>query len=590
MYRRDYIIIWSVSLVTLVVVSTLFSHPGYMDAFYYYHVAENIAQGQGLVERFVWNYLPPPDAVTHPSNTYWMPLVSLVAAPFLLVFGAAFRAAQLPFVLLSSLVPIMTAALVWRLTANRAYAVWSALFTLFSGFYLTHWIDIDSFGIFAISTGITLFLMGELCAQYKERSSVGDNLLLLGDMLSAKVSEKNGAHTKVEPTPLRSLQAASPLRRGREVRGSLISSIIALPYIGTPGSMGSRRGHLLIAALVGVCTALAHLSRADGPLLLVVFGFVLLLTAGWRHTASMLAVTTGVYLLAMMPWLLRNILMVGTPLPSQGASVIFMREYNDLYSYGVSLSAGYLLDHGLWNILADKANALLKNLAVLHGGALFLLPFTLLGAWSQRKEIRLLPVFVYGAMLYLTFSLLFTHAGVRGSMIHTAVALLPWSSLLAVHGTYTAVRWVAARRKGWKENRAQLSFTAIALFFSAFMAFYIAFDESQDRDRLFGHYAELSNWIEDTTEAKGPLMLTNPPAYAYVSKRPSIATPSNGVEALLAAADSYGVSLLALEYDHAKPLEALYDGRETHPRLEILGNVGNTRAYRIKPEEPARSR
>ncbi|GEM_PF-160335 len=588
MYRRDYIIIWLVSIVVLMAVSVLLAHPGYMDAFYYYHVAENVAQGRGLVEEFVWNYLPPPEAIIHSSNTYWMPLVSLLAASFMAVFGLSFRVAQFSFILLSSLAPVMTATLAWRLTSSRSYAIWSALFTLFGGFYLVHWIDIDSFGVFAICGGIAVFITGEICALYKGRHSMTDNLL--GGTLSPTVSEINGAHAEEGTTSSHPLGTTSPGTRAGDPGGGATGIITALPYTGVSEAGISHRRSLLLAALVGLLTALAHLSRADGPLLLVAFGLALLLTAGWHNTIPVLSVAIGAYLLAMTPWLLRNILVVGTPLPPQGASVIFTREYNDLYSYGVNLSLGYLLDHGLWNILVDKASALWKNLVVFNGGALFLLPFTILGAWSFRKDVRLLPLFVYSALLYLTFSLIFTHPGVRGSMIHSAVVLLPWTSLFAVHGIYTAIAWMAARRRDWKLSQAQLSFTAIALLFSALMALYIAFDESRDRDRIFQHYIELSRWIDANVEVEEPIMLTNPPAYAYISQRPSIATPSNGVEALLAAADRYDVSWLALEFDHAKPLDPLYYGQDAHPRLEVVGGVGstrilgNTRIYRIRSE------
>src|SRR3990172_5948547 len=99
-----YWLIWLASASMLGGFALLVRQPGYMDAYYYYHVATNLASGHGLVENFIWNYLSPPDAIVHPSNLYWMPLTSLVAAPFLTLFGESFRAAQVPFILIGATV------------------------------------------------------------------------------------------------------------------------------------------------------------------------------------------------------------------------------------------------------------------------------------------------------------------------------------------------------------------------------------------------------------------------------------------------------------------------------------------------------
>src|SRR3990172_3780899 len=74
--------VWLCSLAILSLSALLFTQPGYMDAYYYHHVAWNVATGRGLVEDYVWNYLPPPETVSHPSNLYWMPLTSLAIVPF----------------------------------------------------------------------------------------------------------------------------------------------------------------------------------------------------------------------------------------------------------------------------------------------------------------------------------------------------------------------------------------------------------------------------------------------------------------------------------------------------------------------------
>src|SRR5437763_13431747 len=84
---------WSLcaaALLVNVLASRFISQPGYTDAYYYFGGARELALGQGLREPYLWNYLAPlaaldPRAPLWPSHLYWMPLVSIVAAPFMAV-------------------------------------------------------------------------------------------------------------------------------------------------------------------------------------------------------------------------------------------------------------------------------------------------------------------------------------------------------------------------------------------------------------------------------------------------------------------------------------------------------------------------
>ena len=51
-------------------------HPGHGDFAYYYSLAENLAEGRGFQIDYIWNYLNPPETISHPSNDYWMPFTS----------------------------------------------------------------------------------------------------------------------------------------------------------------------------------------------------------------------------------------------------------------------------------------------------------------------------------------------------------------------------------------------------------------------------------------------------------------------------------------------------------------------------------
>src|SRR5258708_15174512 len=122
-WRLDGVLLCALALLTNAVAAHFISQPGYTDAYYYFGGARQLAMGQGFSEPYLWNYLAPlpplaPGQPLWPSHLYWMPLVSMLAAPFIAGAGrlaadnlsnaALFRAAQLPFLLLASALPLLS--------------------------------------------------------------------------------------------------------------------------------------------------------------------------------------------------------------------------------------------------------------------------------------------------------------------------------------------------------------------------------------------------------------------------------------------------------------------------------------------------
>ncbi len=136
--------------------------PGYMDADYYAATAGQLAQGRGFSEPFLWNYLDDPQGLPHPSHLYWQPLTSIVAAASLAVFGPSFRAAQLPFILATALLPLLTAAIALRLSGDAGQATLAGLLAALPGFYLPFFVTTDSFSPFALIGGLSLALTAEV--------------------------------------------------------------------------------------------------------------------------------------------------------------------------------------------------------------------------------------------------------------------------------------------------------------------------------------------------------------------------------------------------------------------------------------------
>src|SRR5262245_60455010 len=105
-----------------------------MDATYSYVNALNLATGRGFVEDFVWNYLSNPGLPPQPSHLYWMPLTSILASMGLVIGGMSYRAAQIPFVLLSAALAPLSYSIARIVSTRRGVAWLAGLLAIFSGF------------------------------------------------------------------------------------------------------------------------------------------------------------------------------------------------------------------------------------------------------------------------------------------------------------------------------------------------------------------------------------------------------------------------------------------------------------------------
>ena len=114
------------------------------------NAAESLVAGNGLTDQVLWNYLDDPAGLPRPSQLYWLPLDTWLAAVGLLVNG--WRGVQAIFIALSALLVPLAAYLAWSLWGRRDYALAAGLLALFSGHYTGYWGSApDSFGPFALA-------------------------------------------------------------------------------------------------------------------------------------------------------------------------------------------------------------------------------------------------------------------------------------------------------------------------------------------------------------------------------------------------------------------------------------------------------
>ncbi|HVU12773.1 MAG TPA: hypothetical protein VHD90_15950, partial [Phototrophicaceae bacterium] len=214
MSRRGFAIFALIALIVAFIVAHLIAAPGYTDVYYHFNAATRLASGQGLTDPYVWTYIGAQDHLPMVSHLYWMPLTSFVAGVVMSLFNAAgnYAVAQLPFILMFTLTACIGFWLGWRLGGTARHAWIAGLLTLFSGFYTKFWGEIDTFAPYA--------LVGSLC------------LVVMGIGASQTLTPP--------PTPPRLQGGAKTIR------------VIVIWFV------------------AGALSALGHLTRADGLLLLVI--------------------------------------------------------------------------------------------------------------------------------------------------------------------------------------------------------------------------------------------------------------------------------------------------------------------------------
>ena len=306
----------------------------------------------------------------------------------------------------------------------------------------------------------------------------------------------------------------------------------------------SRRWWLIAGALA----ALAHLTRADGLLLLGLGGLLAL----WLIIERRLTLAAGVgrgglvliaYLTVMAPWFARNWIAIGTPLPLGGTQAIWFDEYDDLFNYPPDASPATL---SLDEFINSRREALVNNVAtfVAVEGLIAMPPFMLLALWRRRHEPAWRPFWVYALGLHLAMTLVFPYPGYRGGLFHSAAALIPFWAVLGLAGIDDAVTWVAKHRRRWQPQvaKALFSFGLLGLALVLSLQTGLA-GRSVAIDTIPGLYQELQQHIP----ADARVLINDPAALYYFTGQSGVVIPNGDAEAVRQIAAQYAVEYLVLQ-------------------------------------------
>ena len=501
---RTPITLYLLALGVRVLLIGLFPDPAYPDSSYYVDVARNLAGGQGFQVDFIWIFpevggtIPANPVLPIPSNAHWMPLASIVQVPFIWIFGQTGFASALPFAILGSVAAPLTWAIARDAGASKVVAIGAGVLISIPGLMTIFMSQPDNFGLY------------------------------------------------------------QPL-----VAGAL--------WMAARGLKGHPRSFILGGLLVGLAT----LSRNDGVLVGAVLALAFLYdrwrawrSGGGRLPAIPLSAAVwcfALFVLVMAPWWIRQLAVFGQLSPSTSSGrVLFIRGIEEWNSITTPATLDYLLGMGWGPLLLSRIGGFVAALDIYNTliAARFLLPFVLIAAWARRRSPDFGPFFTYFAILF-AFSTIVSAIHVPGgTFIHSAVALAPYTYILALEGIAIAVAWIADRRPRWNRQTATALFsgTIVGIVVIAAIPGALATSRIWDAERVNRRaVAAALDLAGATPDAR--IMSIDAAGYRYWTGRGGVVSPNDPIETIEAVADAYQIEWLVVDVnDSVKALAPVVDG------------------------------
>jgi hypothetical protein len=509
--------------------ATFQNSPGYMDADAYYVGGRQLAAGKGFTEPFLWNYLDNPTGIPHPSNAYWMPLASILAAAGAVLFGpGSWSAARAGFLVVASCLPPLTAALAWSITGRRDLSITSGLLAVFPAFYLPFLPITDTFGLYILLGGIFFLTLSCSATIIPQKSYLFSSFFL-----------------------------------------GIISGFIHL-----------SRADGLLWLLIAITAVIFVFPKTPYRRPLYTFSAILLTFAGYLvimapwfvrniYTFHMLLAPGG----SKMLWLTSYDQLFAFP--------------------ASQLTATSWWQSGLVSILKARVWSLGLNLAntLAVQGEIFLLPLIVLGFWQMRPDRRVILAGLAWLLTLTVMTIVFPFAGARGGFFHSGAALQSVWWVLAPVGLDRIVVW-GGRKRGWNTKQAWQIFRIGLISMAVLVTGVVMWSRGlggnvgQGWDQENVAYSQIDMYLASHgIKAVDVVMVANPPGYFLASGNPSIAIPEGDISTLMIVARKYNAVYLILEANSVPAgLLSIYDDPKGQPGLSFLGEISYARIFYILPQ------
>jgi hypothetical protein len=480
---------------------------------WYAGAAERLVAGEWFTSDMVWSYATPPLAVPRPAFELWLPMASIVSAIGMALLGSGYLAAQTA----AAVVGAFLAPLTWAVARGAATAAG---------------LDERRSSAISVASGLLAALLGPF-------------------ILASVVPEST--------LPFTVLGVAAALL--------MPSALRAMDGHGTAA-------RLVPALLLGMALGLAYLSRQEAVWLGVAF-LVLLWSSGRllppgrqarravRHLAPV--VTGG--LLVTGPWLIRNVVAFGSPLPGPTLENAVLTRNLDVFAFLDRPTAAEYLAQGLPTVLGNPVVAaghqLVQDLVI---PAFPVALVGLLGVVALRRAPALRPptalsaLLLSGALTFLASAVLFPVATRWGTFLHASGPLLAGLVVVSLLWADALVARLSAYR-GWRPVNVVLgpvALLAIAVPLALLQVTQVA-RISTDLDSRFGRIADaLRREAEVAGEPLPPVVITDHPMWlATVLERPAIALPDEPPASVSQLARTFGAPWLVIIDERGRYPEAL---------------------------------
>ncbi len=507
---RAYGLLFMLTLVFRIATALPLTQAGYMDASYAIHVAANVARGDGLIENVLWNYLDHPAGLPHPSNLYWMPLPSLLIAPFFALFGMAYHVAQIPFILLSSFLPLFAFYLARRIFARDDYAWTAALFTAFSGFYTIYWVSPDNFTPFALTASVGLYFI----ARGVETRSA--RYFFIAGLLAA----------------------LSHLARAD---GLLLLPVVPIALVLNKSTRSFKFvGLLTVSCVLGYLLLMSPWFLRNWLVIGTPYPSAGTQTLWLTNYDELFRLTSDLSAQRYLAWGIGNI--VQSKLSAAGMNVLIVA----FGALQIFLAPFAII--GLWQLRRKiELLSFFIYAALLYLAMTFLFTFPSTHGSMLHSSAALLPFLAVAAPLGI--DTLVQWIARRRRTWQLAQAALVFRGGLIVLALFLAIFLYA---QGVYPIGAS---SDVALW--------------NERDAA---YPPIAQWLAVNARAEDVVMTVDPPSFANVSQRRVIVIPTDDVAAVFVAAQTYNARWLILQFDHPAPLNDLYRARVTVPGLRRVAD------------------
>ncbi len=499
---RTPLALFALALVVRAVLVATYPDPAYPDSYYYVEVARAIAAGNGLNVDFIWIFaevgarIPDAPVLPIPSNAHWLPLASLLQAPFVSLLGPSAVASAIPGVVLGSI----AAPLTWAIARDAGLSERTAR-----------------------ASGVIVAIPGAVTAFIAQPETFPLTMVLV---------------------PATLWLAARGLRGdGRSfVLAGLFAGLLAL----------TRNDGILLAATLGLLW-LADRLRAHGRNR----GARSWSRRDERPPISILAgvLALGLFLLAIGPWWVRQLAVFGSisPTSSSGAA-LWITEFREWNSIVAQPSLQTFLAQGWGPILASRIAGLTSALTIFAVlvSSVVLVPFLLAGVLARRGNSAFQPWLAYTLVLFAGAAILYPVHVPGGTFIHSAIGLLPHAAILSIEGAVALVGVMAARRRRWNPGRASGVFVwglvGLVAFMAAFYGRGVQAGWDAVRQPRIALSTELSRLGVPTTDR---LLSIDAGGFKYWTGHGGVVTPDDPIEVVESVARAYDIRWLVIERNDA---------------------------------------